>query len=110
MLTILYLDVVRVSQKHSQAINAHAPASSRWQPVLHRCAVGLIHDHGFMVTLSFGLGKYIEEKVTKTLSASIQCMLEGSSRTPLMMWLMQTGISGYYTHTPWLAVQRAPSV
>lgn len=53
----LYLDVVWVSQEHGETIDTHAPASSRWQSVLQRCAECLIDEHGFIVALSFGLRK-----------------------------------------------------
>lgn len=57
----LYLDVVGVRQEHGEAINAHAPASGRWQPVLECSAEGLVDSHGLIVTLIFGLA---EENVT----------------------------------------------
>lgn len=57
MQKIFYLDVVGVRQEHGKAIDAHAPASSWWQPILECSAEGLVNCHGFIVTLRFGLEK-----------------------------------------------------
>lgn len=64
MLTVLYLDVIRVSQQHGEVVNGNAFASRWWQPVPQRCAVALIQYHHFMVTLSFCLGKEMESQFT----------------------------------------------
>lgn len=61
-----YLDVVGVGEEHAQAIDAHAPACSRRQPVLQRCAEHLIDEHGFVVTLSFGLKRVQHKSLTHT--------------------------------------------
>ena len=51
----LYLDVVGVGEEHGEAIDAHPPAGSWWQTIFQGCAEGLINEHGFVITLSFGL-------------------------------------------------------
>lgn len=62
-----YLDVVGISEEHGEAINAHAPACRWRQPVLQRCAERLVNEHGFIVTLSFGLDRVQHESLTYTL-------------------------------------------
>lgn len=64
--TQFYLDVVGVSQEHCETINAHSPACSWWQTIFQRCAEGLINEHGFIITLSFGLKK-IQLKLVTTM-------------------------------------------
>lgn len=59
-----YLDVVGVGEEHAQAVDAHAPACCRRQSVLQRCAERLIDEHGFVVTLSFGLKRVQHKSLT----------------------------------------------
>lgn len=67
----LYLDVVGVGQEHCETINAHTPACSGWQTVLQCCAEGLINEHGFVITLSFGLTKIQDVNIhTLTVKSS----------------------------------------
>lgn len=55
LLRQFYLDVVGVGEEHGDTIDAHPPAGCRWQSVLQSRAEGLIDEHGFIITLSFGL-------------------------------------------------------
>lgn len=90
-----YLDVVWVSEEHGETIDAHPPASSRWKPVLQSWAEGLINEHGFIITLSFGLKKRLNPT----------CFYSNTTlKDP------ETSDNAWIKDKPWLAAQRAPSV
>lgn len=64
----VYLDVVGVGEEHAQTIDAHAPACCWRQSVLQCCAECLIDEHGFIVTLSFGLNRVQHMSLTHTVT------------------------------------------
>lgn len=67
----LYLDVVGIGEEHGQTINTHAPACCWRQPVLQRCAERFINEHGFIVTLSFGLHRVQHKSPIYTLQQRV---------------------------------------
>lgn len=67
----VYLDVVGVGEEHAETIDAHAPACCRRQAVLQCCAERLIDEHGFVVTLSFGLKRVQHKSVTHTVTKKL---------------------------------------
>lgn len=98
----VYLDVVGIGEEHGETIDAHAPARRRRQPVLQRCAEGLVNEHGFIVTLSFGLNRVQHESYTlqQRMFSAIQknqymfhshrCLL--LKKLPLSHWIIQLSV------------------
>jgi len=71
------LDVIVVSEKHSQSVDAQTPASSWWQSILQSCAEILINKHGLIITsclvlpTNTSIDKYLSTYLTQKYSLSI---------------------------------------
>ena len=54
------LDVYRISQEHSKAIDTHAPSSGGWQTVLEGLDESLVNALCLIVTILLGLRLLLE--------------------------------------------------
>lgn len=50
----LYIEIAH--QEHDEAIDTHAPATSRWEAVFERLAESFIDELGFVITLILLVG------------------------------------------------------
>lgn len=51
----LYLDVIGIREKHSDAVDAHAPATCGGQPIFQGGAEGFVYEHGLIIASGLGL-------------------------------------------------------
>lgn len=86
----LYLDVVGVGEEHGKAVDTHSPASSWWQTIFQCFAEGVINEHGFIITLSFGL-KDPDQMI------NLQCYT--LKYNVLIMYSIKVGVSFVFIHT-----------
>ena len=45
------LNVALIGHEHGKTINAKPKAARGWETVFQRCHKGIVHDHGFIVSL-----------------------------------------------------------
>ena len=56
-----FLDVIGVGQQHGEAIDTHAPSSSRWKTILESANVILIDTHRLIVSITLSSRLLLEE-------------------------------------------------
>lgn len=95
----MYLNVVGVGEEHGETIDAHPPASSWWQSIFQCCAECLINEHGFIVTLSFGLKKIQHKKILTGTKKRKKENTRGRKEEQFSL-----------VCKPWLVARKAPSV